>query len=307
MSKLYILNGPETGHVFEIKDGVSYLGRAEDNDIRLADKTVSRKHLRIAREGDRYFITDLHSRNGTYCDGKYLTPGMEVEVRQGNPIAIGMSLIGIGKGCLEHFVPILDLVGLTKELGEKNGIRENHKEETNRKTVELLNKVSDCLKKNLSVRETIQEILRDVCDLLKNIDRAAFIVLDPETRAIRGIAVRSKRPADNISTSFCREVVARVLEEREPVLVLDGDAEDYQGLADTLETLRIKSAMCVPFISGSKMLGAIYVDSLERPYGFRKDDLCLLANLTQRTARLMAHARQNDTLSGLVDNLFPAG
>ena len=307
MSKLYVLNGSEIGDVFEIKDGISYLGRSEDNDLRITDRTVSRKHLRIVKKGDRYFITDLGSRNGTYCDGKYLSPGIEVEVRRGIPIAIGMSVIGVGKECLEHLVPFLDLIALTKAPGEQSEIWEDHREKTNQRILELFYRVSGLLLKKLPIRETAQEILHHVFDLLKRIDRGAFVLLDPETREIKEIVFKSKRPTDDITTSFCQDIVNRVVEERRPVLVLDADAEEDEGLAATLEVLRIKSVMCVPLISGSQMLGVIYVDSLERPYGFRKDDVCLLANLSQRTARLMAHAHHNKTLSGLVDNLSPAG
>ncbi|MCJ7594661.1 MAG: FHA domain-containing protein [Desulfobacterales bacterium] len=303
MSNLYILNGPEIGDVFEIKDGISFLGRAEDNDIRVADKTVSRKHLRIVRKGGQYFIADLESRNGTYCDGKYLIPNIEVEVRQGIPIAIGMSVIGIGKVCLDYLVPFLDLIALTKGVSEQSEIWEDHREKTNQRILELLYKVSDLLMKSLPIRETAQEILHYVFDLLKRIERGAFILVDPETREIMEIVLKSRNPTDVISTSFCRDVVNRVIEEKKPVLVLDADAEEDEGLADTLEVLGIKSVMCVPLMSGSQMLGVIYVDSLQRPCGFRKDDLCLLMDLSQRTAVAIEHSLLSETLSQLADEL----
>jgi hypothetical protein len=33
MSKLYILNEPETGRSFELKEGVNYLGRSHENEV----------------------------------------------------------------------------------------------------------------------------------------------------------------------------------------------------------------------------------------------------------------------------------
>jgi hypothetical protein len=42
VTDLVILNGPEIGRTLRIKEGVSYLGRSLDNDIRMEDKTISR-------------------------------------------------------------------------------------------------------------------------------------------------------------------------------------------------------------------------------------------------------------------------
>ena len=49
MTKLYILNGPDIGKVFDIEKDAIYIGRSPDNDVQIKDKTVSRRHLRIKR------------------------------------------------------------------------------------------------------------------------------------------------------------------------------------------------------------------------------------------------------------------
>ena len=52
-----------------IGEGVSHLGRAEDNDIVLTDIGVSRRHARLIVRAGTVFIEDLGSGNGTYFDG----------------------------------------------------------------------------------------------------------------------------------------------------------------------------------------------------------------------------------------------
>lgn len=52
-----------------VGDGVSHLGRAEDNDIVLTDIGVSRRHARLIVQAGTVFIEDLGSGNGTYFDG----------------------------------------------------------------------------------------------------------------------------------------------------------------------------------------------------------------------------------------------
>ena len=44
---------------------LTVIGRAPDNALVLNEPAVSRYHARIAREADRYLITDLGSSNGT--------------------------------------------------------------------------------------------------------------------------------------------------------------------------------------------------------------------------------------------------
>jgi transcriptional regulator with GAF, ATPase, and Fis domain len=56
-----------TTHVFDGE--VCRIGSHESNDLVLDDKTISRFHCRIAREGSAWRLTDAGSRNGTRLDG----------------------------------------------------------------------------------------------------------------------------------------------------------------------------------------------------------------------------------------------
>ena len=55
--------------VFKDQDRI-VIGRTSDNGIVLNHPTISRYHAVIERMGTRYRITDLHSANGTYLNGK---------------------------------------------------------------------------------------------------------------------------------------------------------------------------------------------------------------------------------------------
>jgi GAF domain-containing protein len=49
--------------------------------------------------------------------------------------------------------------------------------------------------------------------------------------------------------------------------------------------------MCIPLISGSKKIGAIYMDSREESYGFRQEDLALFTSLSSRAALALETAK----------------
>ncbi len=64
------------------------LGRASDNDIELKDpdKTLSRHHAELRREGDRWFYLDLNSVNGSWIGEQRIT---RQELMPGIAIALG--------------------------------------------------------------------------------------------------------------------------------------------------------------------------------------------------------------------------
>ncbi len=63
------------------------IGRAEDNDLRLADPKASRHHARVRREGTAFVLTDLGSANGTLLNGVRLTTPRPLQ--HGDRIVIG--------------------------------------------------------------------------------------------------------------------------------------------------------------------------------------------------------------------------
>jgi two-component system nitrogen regulation response regulator GlnG len=119
VTELVILSGPEIGRALQVRRGVSYLGRSLDNDIRIDEKTISRKHLKIENTKGKLFVTGLSSWNGNYYDGKFVIPGLEVEVKEGVPLAIRMTVIWFGERCKEQIVPFLDTVSYIREKGSK--------------------------------------------------------------------------------------------------------------------------------------------------------------------------------------------
>ncbi len=65
------------------------LGKSKTKaDIILPDNTVSRKHARIERRMDGYYVTDLFSTNGTFLDGHRLESGQAVRLNDGVELTV---------------------------------------------------------------------------------------------------------------------------------------------------------------------------------------------------------------------------
>jgi FHA domain-containing protein/uncharacterized protein DUF1707 len=71
------------------------LGRSRDCDCVLADPSVSRRHADLRREGGRWLLRDLGSRNGTRVNGVRLLD--EAEVCPGDRVSFGDARFRLGE------------------------------------------------------------------------------------------------------------------------------------------------------------------------------------------------------------------
>ena len=296
MAKLYVLNGPAKGRVFTLREGASFLGRSLDNDMVIEDKTMSRKHLRVVKRANAYFITDLKSRNGTFYKGDFIKPGAEIQVEEGSPIAVGITVIGVGQGCEEEMMPLPEITWLADKGLGKTGSFEERRGQASLKAVRFLNKTFDVLKENLAIEESLKKIIDHIFGFLKRIDRAAFVLVDPESNKIAGVISKLRKTKNHTKPSFCLDVVKQVIETKRPFAISNVEIEEEDGLVDTLKVLKIQSVMCIPLMRRSRVFGVVYVDSLSRPYGFRWDDLLLFTDFSRRLALTLENARHASEL-----------
>lgn len=95
MPRLIIKERGALEKVFILDKDIATIGKDDPikgirNDITLEDKTVSRNHAKICKEGEDYFIEDLGSTNHTFVNGKEIK---RVKLVQGDVIAIGLNTL----------------------------------------------------------------------------------------------------------------------------------------------------------------------------------------------------------------------
>ena len=303
MINLYILNGPEIGRAFQLKEGESLLGRSLNNDICINDDTVTRKHLKIVVREDRYFITDLKSQNKTFYGGEYLIPGQEVEIVQGAPIAIGMTVIGLGEKCKDKIAPYMETAALIRRGSPNGGLFGDRRKRTWQKRGDLRSGVTSILQKDLPLKQMLEQVLSHIFHHLKRLYRGAFVLVEPGGLEIKESLIRLSKPGRAEKASYSEKVVKVVLKAGKPVVYSKSYVEDRDGVVDTLKVLKIESVMCLPLIGGSGVIGAMYLDSLSRPDGFRKDDLLDLLYIAQRIAVAVESDRFTAHLLDAIRNL----
>ena len=290
MTRLHVINELSKGQSHDLERDITYLGRSVDNDIPVKDKFVSRKHLRIQQRENKYFIEDLKSTNGTFVNGKQIRPGVEYEVTEGLPIAIGMSVICLGDTCPEDILAFLGSIDVAKDISRKFGLSIKDRRQTPQKKMELIYKVSNVLMESSDLKEIAEKIFNYIFRLLRRIDRGVLVLVERKTGKISEVITKFREPRADKTKEYSRDVIERVIREGKAVMIPDAEAGEDVALLETLKLMKIGSVMCVPLISRSQMLGAIYVDSLNKPFGFRKEDLSLLTALASRAALAIENA-----------------
>ena len=87
LASLLVRTGALKGRRLPVKVAVVNIGRAEFNDVVIADPSVSTSHAKLQRREDVWVLTDLGSTNGTFVEGERLSG--EVALVSGTTIKFG--------------------------------------------------------------------------------------------------------------------------------------------------------------------------------------------------------------------------
>jgi len=102
-AKLVIHRGRSVGKEFPMSEDETQIGRWDadggifpdvDLDADDPEAKVSRRHARITRRGEQYFVEDLGSTNGTFINrGRRLLPGDRHPLRDGDEVIVGKTFL----------------------------------------------------------------------------------------------------------------------------------------------------------------------------------------------------------------------
>jgi predicted component of type VI protein secretion system len=93
-ARLFVLSGPDLGRSFPLPSRAT-LGRSDECDVVLRDRSISRKHAVLTREGGRWHVEDQGSTNGISKDG---TRARRIELSDGDEFKLGDLLLRLRLG-----------------------------------------------------------------------------------------------------------------------------------------------------------------------------------------------------------------
>lgn len=81
-----VLRDVTTGEQYVIDKNPFSIGKLRSNDLIIDDSVISRHHAEIVQFGDKIFIRDLKSLNGTFVGGYRVPPETDFELKPGQQI-----------------------------------------------------------------------------------------------------------------------------------------------------------------------------------------------------------------------------
>jgi 3',5'-cyclic-nucleotide phosphodiesterase len=310
--------GMEKAQVFPIHEE-AVLGRgpqdslASDRFVRIPGHTVSRRHARIRRRGDSYFIEDLHSFNGTFLLGNRLQAGIWYPLRDGDELALAStplifhSLVAPPADStptiITRSVDAADLTRLAVAANAPDG-------DMQRTLLKLhaMAQVSIALGAVTDHQTLTEKIMKFIFQLFPLAERA-FILLqkkDGETPVPVAARWRDGTVVDPGQVVMSRTIVGEVLGGKRAVLSVDTLSDRHFGAQESIISQAIRSVMCVPLLLEGECLGLIQVDTSSDPYAFKDEDLEMLTGVCAEAAVALKNFQLYSNIERLLDGFVRA-
>jgi serine phosphatase RsbU (regulator of sigma subunit)/pSer/pThr/pTyr-binding forkhead associated (FHA) protein len=313
MATLYFY--PKQGNPWKLevdKETVS-IGRAQGNDVTIADPNCSSCHAHIERAGGGFVIRDAGSKNGTFVNGRRID--CPAVLSQGDEIALGSTAVIFDRprmprvtmvdsptsatdaSAVVPFRAILEKTSATDARTSALAAPADLREEN--RILQVMIRVSEAL----VAHKPLQELLEDIMDLIAEnlpMDQCVIMLRGDgsvalETRAAR-IQGQWRGGREEIQVS--RTIVSMAYDQHLSVLLSDAAADPrVVGNVSIIEK-GIRSALCVPIGDEEEVIGVLYADRHGRLEPFKDADLRLLTLLANTAAVRIQQARQVAALIG---------
>jgi serine phosphatase RsbU (regulator of sigma subunit)/pSer/pThr/pTyr-binding forkhead associated (FHA) protein len=293
MTTLYII--PAEGEPFEhaLESNSLVIGRSSRCDLTVADRCLSRQHVRIYRADDEWVVEDMGSRNGTRLNGSMIAG--PTPITPGDAIDASMSRITFGGGGGEGGAA----TPLQSSWEESHTIFRAASEiisETEREFIrpadsgtEELRRAADQLRVLYDVHHALDESTTAE-ELLDGVLERVFVHLRPQHGAIfltegDGLVRASSRSqvagTDEFpeSTSLAGEVIGKGL----AAVVHDTSTDDRFAAAESLLDAGVRTLVAAPLLTPAGAIGMIVLSSTLATRQFGETDMELLTVVASAT------------------------
>jgi phosphoserine phosphatase RsbU/P len=284
MAELVLIQNESEVRRYTVVDSEMIIGRSSDAAVMIDDGEVSRRHARLWKQGERYYLEDLGSNNGTFVNTRRI--GEKIALAPNDLIAIGPHRLRFR----DESIPENELT-IMRQTAAAATNAEIFKEDSAGKLRAVL-ELSHHLARALDTDTVLSRLLDQLLVLFKHADRAQAIF--PEASGCRVRASRSRGGDDCRGRGFSRSLVKKVVEERVAVL-----AEDTRQLDSnlTIVGLGIHSLLAVPMQTrGGRVLGVIELDRYQSPRPFNAEDLHLLTAVVLQASSALENAALHEEL-----------
>lgn len=294
--RIAAITGKLEDTVISMNDGPVVIGRQAGATLKIGNASVSRRHAVIEKEGDRFIIADLGSRNGTFVND---VPVRRRELQHGDRVRIGESQFFFLYEDTDEPARTGEIRFDDSEVDSGATVRMTYAEALGlmARDLSVLMKISTTINSIRGLQELQERLLELIFEVVPAKHGAILLNGEPddpkhEFSSILGLD-RLSGPTQKITVSST--VVRRVLNDNAAFLV--SDAENNEALhTDSLIAAHSRSLLCVPLIMVGDTLGVIYLDTDVPDVRFDEDHLQLVTAIAAIAAVAIQNARHIETL-----------
>ncbi|MCP3100725.1 GAF domain-containing protein [Myxococcus sp. K15C18031901] len=293
---MWIVMNPQssTERALPLPEGVTTIGRTQDNAVCVLHVSLSRRHARLERQGRQVVLVDLRSKNGTFVN--------DARVER-HPLRSGDSF-----RCGEVSFRLMDTPGamtpshtqalrtrftdpsMDALLGDPSSATSALKlrqaapgEARTAEKLRVLLEASRMLSSLGPIDELLERVVRLVFRIL-DVDRVALLLVDPVDGVLRPRVARLSTGEVPSGAFFSRQIIEYVRTHSVAALFADAPRDPRLNGASSVANLSIQTSMCVPLKPRQEVLGVLYVDNLRQFDRFTDEDLEFLTAFGNQAA-----------------------
>ncbi len=308
------------------------IGRAPDNSVVLDDPRASRYHAHITQSENGIFtIIDgamvnnqlRRSANKVFINGE---PRFDQQLKNGDRITIGASTLRFEQPVEERTTDVRyddKPLGHTQLLISASDVMSTvlrSKEEVSASApAPARDKVLESLQRKANILTALYEMsktLGSVFDLNAIFEKATDIIFrstpadrvvallaepgEAEDANLTPIAMRArdnKLEAHARRLSIGRTITRKVMKDRVALLSQDAASDEQVAGVDSSVSQGVRSTICAPLVTESRVHGALYADRLDPFAAFKPDDLELISAVAAQAAVAVENARAHERLA----------
>jgi len=272
-SRVVVISGPSKGTVVRLKGDQLSIGRDPANHLSLRDRAVSRKHFTISKTDVAFHLVDLDSHNGTFVNG---IPVRRKLLSHGDTIRVGRCELVFLITEDEEQVPEevqfrerepMDALSTTNVRAYRQPPEGGTDVGRMARDLNALFKIANTIN-SIRELEPLQHRLLELIGEVIPADSSAVVILRHADEEPTSSSVWHRRQKDDASITIRRELVQRVLWERNPLLI-DPDTENGKP----------ESVLCVPLIGVERALGVLYMIANKPTSKFEDDHVHFLSSV----------------------------
>lgn len=292
----------------DLADGEHSVGRAPGNDIQLPVASVSKQHAMIRVQGERVYVRDVGSTNGTDIDG---APVGKVEIELPEQATVRFAGVPLWRrvASVDSMATLLPENDVQSSTVFRPG--DEVTDTARARIVEMLGGLFELIASEEDSEGIEQAACKFVADWIDT-DRVFLLEDEGEGTEIavkhRWMRVEGPHEAREV-VRMSSTIVRQVLEERTSVLVANTVNDPRFAAQQSIIHLDLKSAMAAPLFDNQRVRGILYVDCSRAQVQYGTEDLQVLtatANAVAVKLRSLTLEKEIRTAARIQRAMLPA-